>query len=235
MVDPGSLSVGLVHSDVPWWLEPYPDALIGAVESGPEARFEARESIALSFVAGLQGLPTQQRAALVLRDVLGFSAAEVAEMLGSTRASVNSALQRARAAFEPSRDRDQVTLPRSRREAETVELFVDALESGDIERVVALLTDNARMTMPPEPFELQGSRPIAQYLGRVWGEGVKVVLTRANDAPAFGYYRQDPQADVYRAIGLMVVGVAGARVSSLTTFRDKRVIATFGLSRTITG
>ncbi|MDX6324877.1 MAG: polymerase sigma-70 factor, subfamily, partial [Nocardioidaceae bacterium] len=162
-------------------------------------------------------------------------AAEVAEMLGSTRASVNSALQRARAAFEPSRDRDQVTLPRSRREAETVELFVDALESGDIERVVALLTDNARMTMPPEPFELPGSRPIAKYLGRVWGEGVKVVPTRANDAPAFGYYRQDPHADVYRAIGLMVVGVVGARVSSLTTFRDKRVIATFGLSRTITG
>jgi RNA polymerase sigma-70 factor (ECF subfamily) len=224
----------LTRSDVPWWLEPYPDALIGDVESGPEARFEARESIALSFVAGLQGLPTQQRAALVLRDVLGFSAAEVAEMLGSTPASVNSALQRARAAFQPSRDRDQVTLPRSRHEAETVEHFVDALERGDIQRVVALLTDDARMTMPPEPFELQGSHRVAEYLGRVWREGVTVVMTRANNAPAFAYYRPDPHADVYRASGLMVVSVAGARVSSLTRFADQSLFATFGLPRTLT-
>ena len=233
VVDPGSLSEGLVHSDMPWWLEPYPDALIGDVQSSPEARFEARESIGLSFVAGLQSLPTQQRAALVLRDVLGFSAAEVAEMLGSTTASVNSALQRARTAFEPSRDRDQVTLPRSRNEAETVERFVDALERGDVERVLALLTDDATMTMPPEPFELQGSGPIAAYLGRVWGQGVKVVMTRANNAPAFGYYRSDPHADVYRAIGLMVVSVAGARVSSLTKFGDKSLFASFGLPRTL--
>lgn len=231
VVDPGSLSAGVVTSDEPWWLEPYPDALIGDVESSPEARFEAREAIALSFVAGLQGLPTQQRAALVLRDVLGFSAAEVAEMLGSTPASVNSALQRARAAFTPSRDRDQVTLPRSRYEAETVELFVDALDRGDIERIVAMLTDDARMTMPPEPFELLGSRPIAEYLARFWGAGVKVVMTRANNAQAFGYYRQDPHADVYRAGGLMVVSVAGSRVSSLTRFGDKSLLAAFGLPR----
>ena len=234
VVDPGSLSAGLVHSDVPWWLEPYPDVLIGDVESSPEARFEARESIALSFVAGLQGLPTQQRAALVLRDVLGFTAAEVAEMLGSTPASVNSALQRARAAFEPSRDPEHVTLPRSGREAETVERFVDALEGGDIERVVALLTDDARMTMPPEPFELQGSRPIAEYLRRVWAEGVRVVPTRANNAPAFGFYRPDPHADVYRASWILVVSVAGARVSSLAKFGDKSLFAAFGLPRTIT-
>jgi RNA polymerase sigma-70 factor (ECF subfamily) len=234
VVDPASLSTGLVHSDEAWWLEPYPDALIADVESSPEARFEARESIALSFVSGLQRLPTQQRAALVLRDVLGFSAAEVAEMLGSTTASVNSALQRARATFEPSRDPRQVPLPRSRHEAATVELFVDALERGNVEQVVALLTEDARMTMPPEPFELQGSGPVAAYLGRVWGEGVKVVLTRANNAPAFAYYGQDPNADVYRAIGLMVVSVADGRVTSLTTFRDKSMFAIFGLPRTIT-
>jgi RNA polymerase sigma-70 factor (ECF subfamily) len=233
VVDPGSLSTGVAHSDVPWWLEPYPDALIGDVESGPEARFEARESIALSFVAGLQSLPTTQRAALVLRDVLGFSAAEVAEMLGSTPASVNSALQRARAAFEASRDPDDVALPRSRSEAETVERFVDALEDGNVERVVALLTDDARMTMPPEPFELRGSGPIASYLGRFWGGGVTVVPTRANDTPAFGYYRPDPHAEVYRAGGIMVVSVAGARVSSLARFSDTSLFAPFGLPRTI--
>jgi RNA polymerase sigma-70 factor (ECF subfamily) len=233
VVDPGSLSGGLVPSDEPWWLEPYPDALIGDVESSPEARFEARESIALSFVAGLQRLPTKQRAALVLRDVLGFSAAEVAEMLGSTPASVNSALQRARAAFESSRDPDHVTLPRSGHEAETVERFVDALERGNIERVVALLTDDARMTMPPEPFELRGSRAIAQYLGRFWAQGVQVVPTRANNAPAFGYYRADPHADICRASGILVFSVAGDRVSSLTRFGDKSLFDTFGLPLTI--
>jgi RNA polymerase sigma-70 factor (ECF subfamily) len=234
VVDPGSLSAGLVHSDEPWWLEPYPDALIGDVEWSPEARFEARESIALSFVAGLQRLPAKQRAALVLRDVLGFSAAEVAGMLGSTPASVNSALQRARAAFESSRDPDHVTLPRSPHEAETVERFVDALERGNIERVVALLTNDARMTMPPEPLELRGSRPIAEYLGRVWSEGVKVVPTRANNAPAFGYYRLDPHADVYRAIGIMVLSIAATRVSSLARFGDKSLFAAFSLPLTIT-
>ena len=233
VVDPGALSAGLVHSDVPWWLEPYPDALIGNVESSPEARFEARESIALSFVAGLQGLPAKQRAALVLRDVLGFSAAEVAEMLGSTPASVNSALQRARASFAPTRDLDHVTLPRTRHEAETVERFVDALDRGNIERVVALLTDDARMTMPPEPFELQGSRPIAEYLGRFWAKGVKVVPTRANDAAAFGYYLADPDADVCRAGGIVVVSVADARVSSLSRFADESLFAGFGLAPTV--
>ena len=233
-IDPGKLSAGLVPSDEPWWLEPYPDALIGDVESSPEARFEARESIALSFVAGLQRLPTQQRAALVLRDVLGFSAAEVAEMLGSSPASVNSALQRARAGIEPSRDPAHVTLPRSRHEAETVERFVDALQRGDYERVVAMLTDDARMTMPPEPFELQGSGPVAEYLCRVWAEGVKVVPTSANGSPAFGYYGPDPHADVYRAIGIMVLSVEGDRLSLLTKFGDKNLFAAFGLPRTIT-
>ena len=233
VVDPGSLAAGFVDSDVPWWLEPFPDALIGDAESNPEARYEARESIALSFVAGLQGLPTQQRAALVLRDVLGFSAAEVAEMLGTTPAAVNSALQRARAAFESSRDRDQVTLPRSRNEAETVEQFVDALERGDVEGVVALLTDDARLEMPPEPFEVRGPRLIAEYGVRAWSQGVKVVATRANNAPAFGYYRRDPHAGVYRAVGIMVLSVADTRVSLLTRFSDLSLFAAFGLPRTI--
>ncbi len=130
-VDPVSSDSPFAHtarSDEPWWLEPYPDALIDVGEPGPEARYESRESIALSFVAGLQRLPTQQRATLVLRDVLGFSAAEVAEMLDSTTASVNSALQRARAGLESFRDPDLVTLPRSPDEAATVERFVDALQ-----------------------------------------------------------------------------------------------------------
>jgi RNA polymerase sigma-70 factor (TIGR02960 family) len=222
------------HSDEPWWLEPYPDALIGDIESGPEARYETRESIALSFVAGLQRLPAQQRAALVLRDVLGFSAAEVADMLDSTPASVNSALQRARASVESFRDPDRVALPRSVHEAETVDRFVNALQCGDLEQVIELLTEDARMTMPPEPFEFRGPRAIAEFLTWAWGTDVKVIATRANNAPAFGYYRPDPNTGIYRASGIIVASVENDRVSSLTRFGDKSIFASFGLPRTLT-
>jgi RNA polymerase sigma-70 factor (TIGR02960 family) len=231
----GSPFSGAADSDEPWWLEPYPDALIDTVELGPEARYDARESIALSFVAGLQHLPTQQRAALVLRDVLGFSANEVAEMLDATPASVNSALQRARAGLDASRDPDRVTLPRSPHEAEVVDRFIDAIQQGDLDRVVALLTDNAKLKMPPEPFEFRGPRPIAEFLRQVafWREDLKMVPTRANDEPAFGYYRKDPNADIFRASGIFVLTVSQDQISSMTRFGDKSLFACFGLPRTI--
>jgi RNA polymerase sigma-70 factor (TIGR02960 family) len=226
---------GAAQSDEPWWIEPYPDALIEAIEPGPEARYDARESIALSFVAGLQHLPVQQRAALVLRDVLGFSAAEVAEMLDSTSASVNSALQRARAGLQPSRGTDRVTLPRSPREAEVVDRFIDAIQQGDLDRVVALLAEDARLAMPPEPFEFYGPRPIAQFLRQVafCGEHLKMVQTRANGDPAFGYYRKDPNADIYRASGMFVLTISEDRISSMTRFGDKSLFACFGLPRSL--
>jgi RNA polymerase sigma-70 factor (TIGR02960 family) len=231
----GTPFVGASHSNEPWWIEPYPDALLEAIEPGPEARYDARESIALSFVAGLQQLPTQQRVALVLRDVLGFSAAEVAEMVDSTPASVNSALQRARAGLQPSRGADRVTLPRSPREAEVVDRFVDAIQQGDLDRVVALLTDDARLIMPPEPFEFHGPGRIGQFLQQVafWGEDLKIVRTRANSDPAFGYYRKDPNADVYRASGIFVLTISEDQISSMTRFGDKSLFACFGLPRTI--
>jgi RNA polymerase sigma-70 factor (ECF subfamily) len=230
----GSLFSDATHSDEPWWLEPYPDALISEQEPGPEARYDARESIALSFVAGLQRLPTQQRAALVLRDVLGFSAAEVAKMLDSTPASVNSALQRAHAGFHPAGGPDRVRLPRSPREADVVDQFVDAIQQGDFDRVVGLLTDDAKLNMPPEPFEFHGPRSIAEFLNRAafWGN-LKVVPTRANLDPAFGYYRPDPNANVYRASGLIVLTVVGEQVSSMTRFADRGLFARFGLPRTL--
>jgi RNA polymerase sigma-70 factor (TIGR02960 family) len=234
-LDSGPPFAGAAHSDEPWWLEPYPDALLDAIELGPEARYDARESITLSFVAGLQHLPTQQRAALVLRDVLGFSAAEVAEMLDSTPASVNSALQRARLGLQSSRGPDRVTRPRSPHEAEVVDRFVDAIQQGDIDRVVALLTDDARLKMPPEPFEFHGPRPIAVFLQQVafWREDLKMIPTRANDAPAFGYYRKDPNADLYRASGIFVLTVSEDQISSMTRFGDKSLFACFGLPRTM--
>ena len=222
-------------SDEPWWIDPYPDALIGDIESGPDARYEARESVGLSFVAGLQRLPVQQRATLVLRDVLGFSAAEIADMLDSTPGSVNSALQRARSAIEAVRDPEQVHLPRSPHEVKIVERFVNALQSGDREQLVAVLTDNVRMTMPPEPFEFRGPRDVANILEQMGGKDIKVVHTRANGSPAFGYYRPDPHNEVHRAGGIFVVSVTGERVSSITRFGDKSLLATFGLPRTIIG
>src|SRR5580658_918249 len=223
------------NSDEPWWLEPYPDALIDELEPGPEARYDARESVALSFVAGLQHLPTQQRAALVLRDVLGFSAIEVAEMLDSTPSSVTSALQRARAGLEKSKVSDRVTLPRSPNEAAVVDRFVDAIQEGDLDQVVALLTDDAKLKMPPEPFEFHGPRPIAQFLQQVafWGEDLKMIQTRANNDPAFGYYRKDPNADIYRASGMLVLTISDERISSMTRFGDKSLFACFGLPRTL--
>ena len=146
----------------PIWLEPYPDVLFEGIPDeapGPEARYETKEAIALAFIVGLQHLPPQQRAVLVLRDVLGFRAGEVAEMLETTAPSVNSLLRRARAAFEsrlPAAGRERAPLPNSKLERDIVGSFADAVEAGDIDAMVALLTDDAWLTMPPEPWEYQG-------------------------------------------------------------------------------
>ena len=222
-------------SDEPWWLEPYPDALMDDVTLAPEARYDARESIALSFVAGLQRLPTQQRAALVLRDVLGFSASEVAEMLESTPASVNSALQRARARVEQLGTPDHVPRARSEHEAKVVDQFVDSFQRGDLEGVIALLSEDARFTMPPEPVEFRGPRVIAEFLRSrgFWGQGLKLVPTRANNQPAYGYYLPDPNANVHRASGILVLSVRADRISAITRFGDRSLLARFGLPRTV--
>ena len=226
---------GPLRTDEPWWLEPFPDALLDEAEPGPEARYESRESIALSFVAGLQRLPAQQRAALVLRDVLGFSASETAEILGSTQASVNSALQRARAGFRPSRTADHVPLPRSAQEAQLVARFVAAFETGDLDELLAVLTGDARLTMPPDPVEFRGAPAIAEFLwsAGLVGQGMRFVATRANNQPAFGYYLPDPTAPLWRAGGLLVLGVSHDGISSITRFGDKGLLAQFGLPRTL--
>src|SRR5829696_3084481 len=146
----------------PIWLEPYPDALLEDIPDrspGPEARYEAREAVGLAFISALQNLPPSQRAALVLRDVLGFRTADVASMLETGEAAVKGALQRARATLGgrlPAPDRDRAPLPNSARERELVGRFADAVESGDIDSVVTLLTDDALLTMPPQPLEYQG-------------------------------------------------------------------------------
>jgi RNA polymerase sigma-70 factor (ECF subfamily) len=217
----------------PWWLEPYPGDL-DDLTPGPEARYDARESIALSFVAGLQHLPPQQRAVLVLRDVLGFSAAEAAGILGTTQTAVNSALVRARSGLRPDRDPADVPVPKSPAEAAVVDRFVSAFERFDLDELVALLTDDARLTMPPEPAEHRGPGPIAWFLLETHsGQDIKFLPTRANGQPALVLYLPDPNAPIWRACGLIVLTLRGNQVHALTRFADLGFLARFGFPRTL--
>jgi RNA polymerase sigma-70 factor (TIGR02960 family) len=231
----------------PLWLQPYPDALLDGLPDtapGPEARYESREALALAFTAGLQRLPPRQRAVLVLRDVLGYPAAEAADILETSETSVNSALQRARASLSaqlPAADHDRAPYdrapaPRSPREREVIDRFVKAFEAADIAGLVALLTDDAWMTMPPEPLEYQGHAAIAEfYLSRTWWgtHPVRLVPTRANGQPAFGYYLQDPQAPLSRAHGLIVLTLADDKICAITRFGDNALFPHFGLPRSL--
>ena len=163
------------------------------------------EAVALAFVTALQRLPPRQRAALVLRDVLGYRASEVAAILDTTEASVNSALQRARATLDAQTPpvRERAPLPRSAAERELVGRFADAFENGSVEQLVALLTDDAWVTMPPEPFEYQGPAAIAEFFTHAFAargdRHDRLVATRANGQPAFGHYIGDVHAPVVRA------------------------------------
>jgi RNA polymerase sigma-70 factor, ECF subfamily len=223
----------------PIWLEPYADALLEGVADeapGPDARYERREAIALAFVAGLQHLPPQQRAVLVLRDVLGFRAGEAAEMLDTTEAAVNSLLRRARAAFEsrlPATGRERAPLPDSSAEREIAGRFADAIETGDIDAVVALLTRDAWLTMPPEPYEYQGQGVIGAFLrDRTERRGTpRLVPTRANGQPAFGCYFASPQTEIARPYALLVLTLQGERISAITWFGAGGVLPQFGLPR----
>jgi RNA polymerase sigma-70 factor (TIGR02960 family) len=217
----------------PLWLEPYPDSLL------PEDRYEIKEAVSLAYVTALQRLAPRQRAVLVLRDVLGFRAAEVAAMLDTTEVSVNSALQRARAALDERlpADRERAPLPRSARERELVGRFADAFERSDVDGVIALLTADASVTMPPEPLEYIGLGAIAGFLRDRFAArgkpGVRLVPTRANGQPAFGHYIQDPRAGIGRSAGLIVLTLEGDRIAGLARFGDGGILPHFGLPRTL--
>ena len=227
----------------PIWLQPYPDALLEGLPDradAPDVRYETKEAVGLAFVSGLQRIAPLQRAVLVLRDVLGYRAAEVAAMLDTTEASVNSALQRARAALEavPER-RGGGTLPDSPAERALLSRFADAFQGGDVDAVVALLTDDAWIRMPPEPHEYQGRPAIAAFLRSrlIWrgGRTVRLVPTRANGQPAFAYYIDDAHAGVARAGGVFVLSLDGGEISAITRFGDLAVLPYFGLPRTLPG
>ena len=222
------------------WLEPFPDTLLeGVVDPppGPEARYERVESISLAFVTALQVLPPRQLAVLILRDVLGFRANEVAEMLDATVESVNSALKRARAALErrraPSADRDPPPAPRSAEEDAIVAKFVGAWESADLDALVSLLTDDVFVSMPPIPFEYEGRDVVARFCDSIFSAGrrFELVRTRANGQPAFGAYLYGPTG-IRHGVGLYVLTLAGNRISAMTRFENS-VLPRFGLPRSL--
>jgi RNA polymerase sigma-70 factor (TIGR02960 family) len=223
------------------WLEPFPSALLdGAtgVPPGPEARYEQAESISLAFVTALQLLPPRQLAVLILRDVLGFRASEVAGLLDSTVESVTSALKRARASLQHRQataggDREGPPAPGSPAENAIVAKFTTAWESSDVDALVALLTDDAFISMPPMPFEYEGRDVVGGFCARLFGAGRRfdLVPTRANGQPAFGAYLRAPSGGG-RGTGLYVLTLAGDRISAMTRFDDS-VLPWFGLPRSL--
>jgi RNA polymerase sigma-70 factor (TIGR02960 family) len=223
------------------WIQPFPDTLLEGVadlEPGPDARIESREAISLAFVTALQQLPPLQRAVLVLRDVLGYPAKEVAGLLDTTEDSVTSALKRARAGLKrlgPASSPAPPPEPGSPAEREVVERLTTAYEAGDLDAVVSLLTEDVVLAMPPVPIEYVGRDVAAEFLRIVVfhpGRSFRMIETRANGQPAMGFYVVDPVTGVAHASGLLVCALAGRRVSSLIRF-DITVLDRFGLPRTL--
>ena len=219
------------------WLEPYPDEGV-ALEGGsaaPDARYEQREALELAFVAALQHLPATQRAVLILREVLGFSAREVAESLETTVASVNSALQRARKAVDerlPTRSQ-QATLRSlgDGRIRKLVEAYVDAWSKGDVDAVRALLAEDAIISMPPWPMWWRGRDAIAGFAkeaAEFCAKGLTVPVF-ANAQPGVAYYHLDEDAGLYKAAAIDVLTLEGAEIAEITAFVTPEVFPRFGL------
>ena len=222
------------------WLEPFPDALLEDVVDvplGPEARYEQTESVSLAFVTALQVLPPRQVAVLILRDVLGFRASEVAGMLDSTVESVNSALKRARASLHrrhlPAAGREPPPDAGSASEDAIVAKFVRAWESADIDALLALLTDDVFISMPPMPFEYEGRDVVVRFCASLFGAGRRfdLIPARANGQPAFGAYLRAP-AGIRHGTGLYALTLTGDRICAMTRF-DSSVLPWFGLPRSL--
>jgi hypothetical protein len=192
----------------------------------------------LTFVTALQALPARQLAVLILRDVLGYRAEEVSDLLDSTVDSVNSALKRARASLQrlmPPTSERQPPAPESPTEQALVDRFVSSYQSGDVEALVALLTDDVLVSMPPVPLEYQGREIVARFFASIFGEGRHAYdlapATRANGQPAFGSYLRTPTG-VRPGASLLVLTLTGDRISAITGF-DREVLPLFGLAQSL--
>ena len=220
------------------WLDPFPDALlVGAIDGplSPEARYEQTEAISLAFVTALQVLPARQVAVLILREVLGYHADEVAEMLDSTVESVNSALKRARASLRPLGEREPPPPPDSPSEQALVAKFVRAYQAGDVDALAAFLTEDVLVSMPPVPLEYQGRDVVARFYASVFRKtrAYDLVPTRANGQPAFGTYLRAPTGS-RQGTGLLVLTLAGDRIRAVTHF-GHGVLPWFGLPGSLAG
>jgi RNA polymerase sigma-70 factor (ECF subfamily) len=221
------------------WLQPYPDALEGLPDQapGPEARYESREAISLAFVTAVQLLPPNQRAVLLLRDVLGYRASETAELLGLTEDAVTSALKRARATMEAARSPDSAPPPPpgGPEERALLDRFVAAFTGHDVDALVAVLTDDAWVRMPPLPFEYRGTVAVRRFFTAIdshWRRIDRMVPVRANGQPAWGEYVRDPVTGSLHVTGVVVAGLASDRIREITHF-ETTLAPYFGLPRTL--
>ncbi len=224
----------------PIWLEPYPDDLPAPDEASPEARFTQRETVTLAFVAALHRLPPRQRAVLILRDVLDWSAREVAGLLDLSVPAVKSALHRARMTLgrEYETPADAAELDEAQRAQ--LDRYVRAWETADVDGLAALLTAEATFSMPPIPAWYRGRDTVRALVAKTLFAGPargrwRLRPTRANGQPAFGLYRIDPGAGLYRAYGVQVVTLDGREVADVITFRVPALFARFGLPETLPG
>ena len=220
------------------WVEPYPDERLGLEDglAGPDARYEQRESVELAFIAALQHLPARQRAVLILRDVLGFSARETAATLETSPPAVDSALQRAhKAVDERLPERSQQAMLRSlddRGLREIVDRYVDAFERNDVDAVVEMLATDGAFTMPPVPTWYRGREAVSTFLsGHVLASDKRwrLVPVRANGQLAFGNYRWDEAREIFdpRSISVFTLGREG--IAEITTFLGPEALPSFGL------
>jgi RNA polymerase sigma-70 factor, ECF subfamily len=221
----------------PVWVEPYPDEQLRLPDgyASPEARYEQREAVELAFIAALQHLPALQRAVLILRDVLGFSAREAAGMLGTTPASVHSATQRARQAIRarlPGQSQQQAMRSLGdHRLRELAQRLADALEAGQVEAIVAMLADDATFAMPPHPHWCRGRDAVSRSWLMPAGSptGLRYLPARANGQLALGAYELDPRQGCYLPVALDVLAWQGTRIRAITAFRTPALFPRFGL------
>src|SRR6266849_2401237 len=221
----------------PIWLEPFPDELLAGPKADPEERALQRERITLAFLVALQHLTPAQRAILLLREVLEWPAVEVAEWLNLSVPAVNSALQRARRALHQRNVGSEAPLVEPRPHVQDLlDHYVTLWEQADIPGLVALLREDAWLTMPPIPAWFQGRAAIATLLsmriltpGRQW----RLLPTRANGSPAFGLYQREAEAGVSQLVGLVVLGVEGEQIGSLVAFLELSSLSSFALPTTL--
>lgn len=220
------------------WLQPYPDALLDGLPDdapGPDARYESREAVSLAFVTAVQLLPPHQRAALLLRDVLGYRAAEAAAILGLTQDAVTSALKRARATMASHAPRAPQPAPDGPEERALLGRFVEAFTALDVDALLALLTADVHVGMPPLPFEYDGTDAVRRFFAATAAHRAGIgamVPTRANGQPAWGEYHRDPVTGVLHLGGVVVVRLAGERVGEIVRF-ETAVAPSLALPRTL--